>query len=149
MNQQLIPIIAAYWGAETSHLNGWANPEQIWETLNENNFHHISRPSFKLHLRPLWSITEEELGELGNAVLYNSFEIEANNEEKSVIRYNAGITIYNLGHHVSFDFWGGGDRCGDWNIKIINHLRAKGFCVDQELVESNLVEWKEVGNGSN
>jgi len=65
MNQQLIPIIAAYWGCECSYIyyadRGIAGPAD-WVEINADSLIHITQcrlATFKLHLRPLWSITEE------------------------------------------------------------------------------------------
>jgi len=140
MNQQLIPIIASYWGAECSYesvFKGVPFTEQIY--LNEYSFYAIPYQSFKLHLRPLWSITEGELRELGEVLLadnpHTPFVYEEVGHQKQ-LRFPsvAGgfLVIYDNGY-----FWYEFN-----NPQLINHLRAKGFCVDQELVDAGLVEWK-------
>ena len=95
-----MPILAAYWGAECKYDTPRGRLNVIF---NHSTVHLFSQENInaKLCLRPLWSITEHELRDLGNVLNIERIEV------------------------------------------VINHLRAKGFCVDQELVDAGLVEWKQ------
>jgi len=140
MNKQLIPIIAAYWGAECSYEDDWRHSQHDrLDSYELEAIQHGKLLSFKLHLRPLWSITEEELRELGEVLGLDGIEvrIDLRGYESTKILKERGyskneICIYddeNLTIHSA------------QAPQLINHLRAKGFCIDQELVDAGLVEW--------
>lgn len=138
MNQELISIVAAYWGAKCSWTSPYGFREQKKGTVS-----HFTMPfadttyHFKLHLRPLWSITEEELRELGEVLGLKEYN-------ETLITKSIGfanILFFQIWDDNKFMFAG---ISGEQSTNAINHLRANGFCVDQELVDAGLVEWKEV-----
>lgn len=145
MNKELLPIIAAYWGCECSY-QGARGGRHI-TTVNAQRMEGLvfgTTKNFKLHLRPLWSITEEELRGVFSAVV-----------GKDVLSPNITLIYENRGHSKSLRF----PTCAGpaliiydngyyWyefnNVALINHLRSLGFCLDQCLMDAELVEWKEV-----
>jgi len=148
MDKKLIKIAAYYFGVECSYTLLAGRPTEI----NKSNLNgvHLERMSFafyrnfKLHLRPLWSITEEELRELGEVLGLKDVDINLNGIDEfwrvlpaKQIFTNINEDYFTVYEDNTFDLGFGKDY-----TKIINHLRAKGFCVDQELVDAGLVEWK-------
>jgi len=120
MNKDLIPIITTYWGAKCGFLAGGGRPivsSLDWPELRYLGTKYVQ--NFKIHLRNLSDITEEELVELGYDKLSKNEIYSA--EEKN--RFATRI----LQNKVSL------------TVKEINFLRSKGFCVDQKLIDANLV----------
>lgn len=134
-----IGTVASYWGNECSWLNSWEKPERVYELLGEDNIGRWRESGFKLHLRRPLSITEAELRDLGEAIFKGDksrFTVLIDGSEKIA---KIGNSTYFRVHHHQFQIEG----LGLIAMIIINYLRQKGFCVDKELIDNDLVEWKE------
>ena len=143
---KLMPILAAYWGAECKYDTPRGRLNVIF---NHYTVHLFSQENInaKLCLRPLWSITEEELREL--FAMFNKLQLCTVNVTAEKACY---FSKYREGSYYPFYIFRAGliPEMIDINssmqttqqVALINHLRAKGFCVDQELIDANLVEWK-------
>lgn len=158
--KELLPIIAAYWGAECSYNHQYlaenykiVNAKVGYKLLGRIEIGTVT--DLKLHLRPLWSITEEELRELGG------FVRNANPSELSVRLFTHQKVLdanfkYNDNRLQTFQLiridQGFPETMDNlWIVEgyyhhpqIINHLRKSGFCLDQSLIDAGLVEWKGV-----
>lgn len=138
MNQKLIPIIAAYWGAECSWISPYGHRNTVKGTVNHFTMPFVDKAyNFKLHLRPLWSITEQELRELAIHLKTGYVKVVVTQTEKRLDK-----NIYDNVFYVDNDGYFNINLSAKVTIQAINHLRAKGFCLDQELVDAGLVEWK-------
>lgn len=142
-----MPILAAYWGAECKYDTPRGRLNVIF---NHYTVHLFSQENInaKLHLRPLWSITEDELRKLGGLLYGELYLIEYNDKVKSiaqVLEEEEGdiidwheMDIMQITNALFFTECANTDEI----VRITNYLRANGFCVDQELVDAGLVEWK-------
>lgn len=156
MKKELIPIIAAYWGCECEYIyyadRGIAGPADRVK-IDADSLIHITQcrlATFKLHLRRLWDITEEELRELGGMLYGHLYTTEYSEKAKilyQILEEDEGdimdwhdMEILQITNALFFS------ECAETEeiVQIINHLRAKGFCLDQCLVDAGLVEWKGV-----
>lgn len=156
LTKEQIKIIASYWGAECRYevlvisdpLNDFTNTtSQEWklkrDILNGFKLHRIGLfRNFRLILRPLWSITKDELRELvahlggispsaviGEAIRWVSFRNLIGKHEMICIHPDNSVIFM--------------EPISSTYTKTINFLRSKGFCVDEEI--KDFVEWKEVG----
>lgn len=152
LNKEQIAIIASYWDVECKYeVAVHLDPkryirEKIYSeglgTVNCYTLKSFDRyHSFKLILRPLWSITEKELRALSEVLGLKDMEVFLLDSVK-VIQLNGSVGSAVIIHEDSSLFFYKDDY-EDW-VKVINHLRQKGFCVDSQLVEWGLVEWKEM-----
>lgn len=159
LTKEQIKIIASYWGAECRY----EVPENLGEFGNENALTKWKterrmldgvvllrlewRRNFRLILRPLWSITEDELKELAKAIGIDEYKIETivvddTNDHWLEFDYKSLFQADNDGIFqvdANEDFF----IHNSFIVPVINFLRAKGFCVDEEI--KDFVEWKEVG----
>ena len=139
MKQELIPVIAAYWGCECSYetIGILLTPKIDWPELKHIN----TNINFKLHLRPLWSITEDELLEIGKIADIERATVNivlgGHNAQKSVKNgsYSYGDSVFEVNEENGMTI------NSYYAVKIINYLRSKSFCVDQELIDNDLVQW--------
>lgn len=144
MDRDLIPIIAAYWGCECSY----DDSETILEDYELGELPRLT--NFKLHLRPLWSITEEELRELFEEFhkAGNACQIRVTETEKACF-FSKWSNGYSSPYYIfrTSPIQGLIDITSSLQttqqVDLVNYLRSKGFCVDQSLVDNNLVQWKE------
>lgn len=139
MKQKLIPIIAAYWGCECSYqtIGILLTPKIDWPELKHIN----TNINFKIQLRPLWSITEDELLEIGKISDVERVTVNivlgGNDAHKSVLEgsYSYGEPVFKVDNENNMTIK------SYYPAKIINYLRSKSFCVDQELIDNDLVQW--------
>jgi len=150
MREELMPIIAAYWGCEFSyqHYNGhgyiYADNVKIgarslyyFREIDEDG----SAENVKLHLRPLWSITERELMEIGKIAEVERATVNivlgGHDAHKSVKNgsYSYGDSVFKVNEENGMTI------NSYYAVEIINYLRSKSFCVDQELINNDLVQW--------
>jgi hypothetical protein len=135
MKKELIPIIAAYWGCECSYY-----PDRV-ASLDDVELGDLTRlANFKLHLRPLFSITEDELKELGKVLDLDRIEVRINlgtycetKVVKELSYSDDAFLVDNYGYY----------KITTSNPALaINYLRSKGFCLDQCLIDAELIQWK-------
>lgn len=154
MTKDLIPIIAAYLNQKCSYktLTLDCSDGTLFDGWEISNISHLQ--NFKLHLRPLWSITEAELRELFDEFhkAGNACQIRVTETEKACY-----YTKYRDGYYSPYYIFRTGPILEliditsslqtTQQVELINHLRSKGFCVDQCLIDAGLVQWKEANNG--
>jgi hypothetical protein len=146
MKKELIPIVAAYWGQKCSYGSDDAifgrKPFNWWDVKRIESSNNPFVEKFKLHLRQLFSITKAELKELAVVMDIQNPEIQIFHggiyeSRKSVKERGYDSVLFNVDsdnyYRVEYSS----------PSKVINFLRAKGFCVDSVLVEEGLVQWIE------
>jgi len=137
----LLPIIATYWGNECSYTSQiiFTDSQKKLGGYELGNIYELD--NFKLHLRPLWEITEEELKEIGKLLNLEKFREKIASKVVWSDEFDRSFTIY---ADDDFEF---NNISSNGMVKTINHLRSKGFCLDRSLINAGLVQWKEVENG--
>ena len=143
MKQELMPVIAAYWGCECSYQDMDMTEKNI-RVLQGSQLYFLRRGmgyNLKLHLRPLWSITEDELLEIGKIAEVERVTVNivlgGYDAHKSVIEGSCsyGEPVFKVDNEDNITI--NSYRA----VQIINYLRSKSFCVDQELIDNDLVQW--------
>ena len=136
MKKDLLPIIAAYWGCKCSY----TDPRPV--ELNWTELSHLEdegMDDFKLHLRKPWDITEKELLEIGRIANADRPQVNIDtygwDAKRSIKDGNYGDPILKINDEngITINSY--------YPVQIVNYLRHKGFCVDQELIDNDLVEW--------
>lgn len=120
MNKELIPIIVTYLGAECSFLAGGGVAvvrNFDWSELRYLGTKYVQ--NFKLHLRNLSDITEEELRELGYKELSKQEVYSAEERNRFATKILSGKMSL--------------------TVSEVNYLRSKHFCLDKKLIDANLV----------
>lgn len=152
LTKEQIKIIASYWGAECTikfHFNGsvWGRKVdgEILESLSRIKTD--GETDFRLILRPLWSITNDELKELAKVIGIDEYEIETivvddTNDHWLEFDYKS---LFQADNDCIFQVDANEDFFihNSFIVPVINFLRSKGFCVDEEI--KDFVEWKEAG----
>lgn len=143
MNKDLLPIIAAHWGAECSYeLNfesdKWVHESQLIDAVELSMAESDCIRNFKLHLRTLSSITKAELLALGKALNYSN-PIAVILPERSYVSNESGTISVSFHSNYPYQVMADFDA-----VETVDWLRKNNFCVNKKLVDAGLVEWKEV-----
>lgn len=135
MKTELLPIIAAYLGQKCSYDETETETDlEAWYELA--NLEHLK--DFKLHLRKPKSITDEELRILSGKISGLEREPEREGIRRFVKDNDLDVIVSITSSVIEL-----GESYVAYFAEATNYLRSIGICIDQCLVNENLVEWKK------